>query len=144
MFNVRLSLAAILLATSAVAAHAADPGPDARLKALFADTDEANLKRNPLNALYRGDLRYADQIGDPYSDAHFAAEKAADQDALKRLAAIPRAGAPLSMTRAACNTSSRAASMRVAISASRNATAWCSMMGTPNCLRVLAYSSAYS
>ena len=91
MFTVRLSFAAILLATSAVATHAADPGPDARLKALFADTDEADLKRNPLNALYRGDLRYADQIGDPYSDAHFAAEKAADQDALRRLAAIPRA-----------------------------------------------------
>jgi len=78
-----------VLAAPAPAAKAPSQA-DQRLRQLFHDTDEAMLKRNPLYALYRGDLRYADQLGDPYSDAHFAAEKAADEDALKQLAAIPR------------------------------------------------------
>lgn len=90
-----LALRAFLLAAALLpaAAHAAAPAAnaDARLRALFHDTDEASLKRNPLQALTRGDLRYADQLGDPFSDAHMAAEKAADEDALKTLAAIPRA-----------------------------------------------------
>ena len=92
-------LAAALLPAAAHAAprtqmaHAAPAArdADARLRQLFSATDEAALKRNPLQALYRGDLRYADQLGDPYSDAHMTAEKAADEDALKKLAAIPRA-----------------------------------------------------
>ena len=88
------SLRAALLAAAMLpaVAHAAPAGDaDARLKTLFADTDEASLHRNPIAALYRGDLRFADQLGDPYSDAHDAAEKAADEDALRQLAAIPRA-----------------------------------------------------
>ncbi len=88
-------LAAALLPAAAYAAVPAHRAPvanaDARLRTLFHDTDEASLKRNPLQALARGDLRYADQLGDPFSDAHMAAEKAADEDALKALAAIPRA-----------------------------------------------------
>jgi uncharacterized protein (DUF885 family) len=83
-------LAAALLPASAYAAPAT-PDAATRLHRLFADTDEGLLKRNPLQALYRGDLRYADQIGDLYSDAHYAGEKAADEDALKQLSAIPRA-----------------------------------------------------
>ena len=83
-----------LLAAAAIlpaAVHAAPAGDaDARLKTLFADTDEASLHRNPLSALYRGDMRFADQLGDSYSDAHDAGEKAADEDALRQLAAIPR------------------------------------------------------
>src|SRR5205085_11371448 len=47
---------------------------------------------NPLQALYRGDYRYADRLGDLYSDAHFQAEKAAAEHDLSALAAIPRAG----------------------------------------------------
>jgi uncharacterized protein (DUF885 family) len=88
------SLRLFLLAAALVpaAAHTAPSDADARLRALFADTDEASLKRNPLNALYRGDLRFADQLGDPFSDAHAAAEKLADEQALAALAAIPRAG----------------------------------------------------
>ena len=35
-----------------------------RLAALFAADDEASLKRNPLNAMFRGDMRYADRFGD--------------------------------------------------------------------------------
>lgn len=38
--------------------------PAARLQALFAASDEASLKRNPIQGLFRGDLRYADQFGD--------------------------------------------------------------------------------
>ena len=83
-----LSLAAPLVAQAPAAAPA--PAVDARLRALFHDVDEASLRRNPLSALSRGDFRYADQLGDPYSDAHAAAEKAADEDALRRLAAIDR------------------------------------------------------
>ncbi len=59
----------------------------ARLRQLFHDSDEANLRRNPLAALFRGDFRYADQLGDLMSDAYFAAERqAAEQD----LAALHR------------------------------------------------------
>ena len=34
------------------------------LFALFADADERSLKLNPLSALFRGDMRYADRLGD--------------------------------------------------------------------------------
>lgn len=61
-----------------------------KLRALFAADDEASLKRNPLGALFRGDLRYADQLGDYISDAYFAAEKAAAQENLRALAKIDR------------------------------------------------------
>ena len=44
---------------------------------LFKESDEANLRRNPLQALFRGDYRYADRLGDLFSDAHYQAEKAA-------------------------------------------------------------------
>ena len=61
-----------------------------RLFELFKQSDEANLQRNPLQALFRGDLRYADRLGDFFSDAHFQAEKAAAEQDLARLHAIPR------------------------------------------------------
>ena len=59
-----------------------------QLRAVFAASDEAKLKRNPILALVRGDLRYADQFGDYISDAYLDAERrAAEQDlaALKRI-----------------------------------------------------------
>jgi len=62
-----------------------------RLKTLFAASDDADLKRNPLNALYRGDLRYADQLGDFFSDAAITAEREALQSDLATLATIDRA-----------------------------------------------------
>jgi uncharacterized protein (DUF885 family) len=62
-----------------------------RLFTLFRESDEANLKRNPLQALFRGDLRYYDRLGDLFSDAHYQAEKAAAQHDLSALQAIPRA-----------------------------------------------------
>ena len=88
--SLRLGLLAAAALLPAIA-HATPPSDaDARLRQLFADTDEAALHRNPLAALYRGDMRFADQLGDPFSDAHDAAEKAADEHALRQLSAIPR------------------------------------------------------
>jgi uncharacterized protein (DUF885 family) len=61
-----------------------------RLFQLFKESDEASLKRNPLQALYRGDMRYADRLGDLFSDAHFQVEKAAAEHDLAALHTIPR------------------------------------------------------
>ena len=63
---------------------------DARLKQLFHDSDEASLARNPINGLFRGDMRRADRIGDMFSDAYIASERSAAQSDLKRLDQIDR------------------------------------------------------
>lgn len=63
---------------------------DERLAALFHESDEANLKRNPINALFRGDLRYADHLGDYVSKEYFDAERAAAEQELAALRAIDR------------------------------------------------------
>ncbi len=63
----------------------------ARLRQLFHESDEANLRRNPLTALFRGDFRYADRLGDSMSDAYFAAEREAAQQELAALGRIDRA-----------------------------------------------------
>ena len=62
-----------------------------RLAALFAADDEASLKRNPLNAMFRGDMRYADRFGDFISDAYFDNERSAAQANLDGLKTIDRA-----------------------------------------------------
>jgi len=62
-----------------------------RLFDLFKASDEASLKRNPLNALFRGDLRYAERLGDGITDEYFAAERDAAEADLAALHAIPRA-----------------------------------------------------
>ena len=59
-----------------------------KLKALFAADDEASLQRNPISALFRGDMRYADRFGDFVSDAYFDAERTAAEDNVKNLKAI--------------------------------------------------------
>ena len=64
--------------------------PSAKLTQLFIASDEAALQRNPLQALFRGDSRYADQFGDYVTDAYYAAEQAAAEADLKALAAIDR------------------------------------------------------
>ena len=61
-----------------------------RLFQLFKDSDEASLKRNPINALFRGDLRYAEHLGDNITDQYYAAERAASESDLAALRAIPR------------------------------------------------------
>ena len=71
------------VATAQVSAHD-------RLWQLFKDSDEASLERNPLQALFRGDMRHPDRLGDLYSDAHAQAEKAADEHDLAVLHTIPR------------------------------------------------------
>jgi uncharacterized protein (DUF885 family) len=70
------------------AAPAQDEG--ARLARLFRESDEAELKRNPVGALFRGDMRYADRIGDFISDEWYAGEKAAAEADLAALAQIDR------------------------------------------------------
>src|SRR3546814_509446 len=81
------------LMVSAIASERHVHAQDAamQMRRLFSDSDEASLRRNPLNALYRGDMRYAGQFGDLLSDAHIAAERAAAEDDLKQLALIDRA-----------------------------------------------------
>ncbi len=74
-------------------AEAAAPAPATegeRLRALFAAADEASLQRNPIGALFRGDMRYADRLGDFITDAYFAAEKAAAEGLLVEMAGIDR------------------------------------------------------
>ncbi|MES2135942.1 MAG: DUF885 domain-containing protein [Pseudomonadota bacterium] len=61
-----------------------------RLFQLFKESDEANLKRNPLNAIFRGDLRYAEHLGDNITDEYYAGERAAAEHDLAELHAIPR------------------------------------------------------
>ncbi|MGL5838834.1 MAG: DUF885 domain-containing protein [Sphingorhabdus sp.] len=94
-------LTAALLAASATAipafakdtikAEAAQLTEGEKLAKLFAADDEANLKRNPLNALFRGDLRYADRLGDNITDAYYAAERKAARDNISALKKIDRA-----------------------------------------------------
>ncbi|HEX8484041.1 DUF885 domain-containing protein [Sphingomonas sp.] len=95
-----LALALMSLSTATPALAQALPPPvaqpgdgpeDARLKRLFYDSDEASLKRNPIQAIFRGDLRYADRLGDPLSDRAIAAERSAAEADLRGLNAIDRA-----------------------------------------------------
>ena len=65
-------------------------GENAKLLQLFHDSDEASLERNPTNAIYRGDMRYADRLGDLVSDAYFDAERAAAKADLAALERIDR------------------------------------------------------
>src|SRR5690348_8894085 len=95
---VRLILSASLIALSPRAATA-QPAPAApasqasahdQLFQVFRESDEASLQRNPLQALFRGDMRYADHLGDLFSDAHYQGEKAAAEHDLAALRTIPR------------------------------------------------------
>jgi len=82
-----------LAETAAPAPAAAAPAAqteDEKLFALFAASDEASLRRNPLNALFRGDMRYADHLGDYITDAYYDAERAAANSDLTALHAIDR------------------------------------------------------
>ena len=99
--SVKLMLAALLSTTLATAAARgqAVPAPvvqpgesadDARLKQLFYNSDEASLERHPIEAVFRGDLRYADRFGDYLTDAYLAAERAAVEHDLATLNTIDR------------------------------------------------------
>ena len=60
-------------------AAAAVVSPSEQLRALFKQSDEDNLRRNPLSALFRGDMRYSDQLGDNITDAYYESERLAAQ-----------------------------------------------------------------
>jgi uncharacterized protein (DUF885 family) len=77
-------------AAEPVAAPVPQKSAHDRLFELFKASDEASLQRNPLNAIFRGDLRYADRLGDSITDEYYAAEKAAAESDLAALRAIPR------------------------------------------------------
>jgi uncharacterized protein (DUF885 family) len=99
----RTALAALLTTTLLAAPAAAQTVPASptaqpaaetahdRLFRLFKQSDEDNLRRNPISGLFRGDLRYADQFGDYITDEYYAKEKAATVAELAALHAIPRA-----------------------------------------------------
>jgi uncharacterized protein (DUF885 family) len=82
--------AAAQQAPAAPAAASARESASARLHRLFRESDEANLRRNPIAAMFRGDFRYADRLGDYISDEYYAAERAAAEQELAALAAIDR------------------------------------------------------
>ena len=85
-----LSISAQATAAAAQAAAPAQQNAGERLHRLFHDSDEASLRRNPISAMFRGDFRYADRLGDYISDEYFAAEKAAVEQDLATLASIDR------------------------------------------------------
>ncbi|MGZ2412540.1 uncharacterized protein (DUF885 family) [Sphingomonas sp. F9_3S_D5_B_2] len=97
----RIALISACLVPLAATAAAAAPAPPAkatteasphdRLFNLFKRSDEDTLRRNPMQAIYRGDLRYADRLGDLYSPEHFAGERIAAQRDLAELQTIDRA-----------------------------------------------------
>ncbi len=90
-------LTVVLLASAATIAQPVPPAatatatPAARLRALFQASDEGTLKRNPIQALFRGDQRYSEQFGDYITDGYNAREQAAGEADLAALNAIPRA-----------------------------------------------------
>ena len=96
--TVAILLSTALLSVSPVAAQAQPVAgantvaetPHEQLFRLFRESDEASLKRNPLSALFRGDLRYADRLGDNITDEYYAAERAAAEADLAALHAIDR------------------------------------------------------
>jgi uncharacterized protein (DUF885 family) len=77
-------------AASAPTAATAEQSEHDKLFALFTAADEASLKRNPLSALFRGDMRYADRLGDYLTKAYTDAERKAARDELKALRKIRR------------------------------------------------------
>jgi uncharacterized protein (DUF885 family) len=85
-----LALPAVADAQPAPAPAAARQSAHDKLFQLFKESDEASLKRNPLQALFRGDYRYADRLGDLFSDAHYQGEKAAAEHDLAALRTVPR------------------------------------------------------
>ncbi|WP_425230968.1 DUF885 domain-containing protein [Sphingomonas sp.] len=90
---------ALLAGTGPACAQALPPpvplpgdGPaDAQLKQLFYDSDERDLRENPISAIYRGDLRYADRLGDLFSDAATERERRNARADLAALTRIDRA-----------------------------------------------------
>ncbi len=96
-FTAALLAAVLPLAACATAPHAetaaATPvqSPHDRLFAAFAAADEADLKLNPLEALSRGDTRYAAHFGDYLTDAWNDAARRQAQANIAAVETIDRA-----------------------------------------------------
>ena len=93
----RALLLLTLIAASVTTAQESAPVPvsaHAQLLQLLTASDDANLQRNPIQAIFRGDPRFADRFGDYITDDYFAAERRAAQDDLVALARIDRGALP--------------------------------------------------
>jgi uncharacterized protein (DUF885 family) len=62
----------------------------AKMFALFKASDEDQLRRNPIQGIFRGDMRYADTFGDYITDQYYAGEKAAAEHDVAALHTIDR------------------------------------------------------
>ncbi len=85
-----LLTACVDTAPPAAVSQGAAQTPSRALAALFAASDEANLRRNPTEALGRGDLRYAGHLPELFSDHYYAAQRSAAESELAELARIER------------------------------------------------------
>jgi uncharacterized protein (DUF885 family) len=93
--SVALAIAGLLVTLPALAqaptvAEARQNPASVALAALFKKSDEDSLRRNPINALSRGDLRYAGELGDYPSDFYYETERQAARNELAALARIDR------------------------------------------------------
>ena len=70
------------------ASAAVSLAPSQALADLFAKSDADNLARNPVSRLFRGDTSASGKLGNPLSDAAYAAERAAAERELAALARI--------------------------------------------------------
>jgi uncharacterized protein (DUF885 family) len=88
------TLAAFMMPMSVLAQGAAPmeaaTSESGKLRKIFADSDEGQLKRSPLFALFRGDVRFGGQFGDFITDQYYAREKAAGEADLAALGRIDR------------------------------------------------------
>jgi len=93
MTKLRLSRRTFLLASAAasLAGPVAAATASEELKALFAASDAADLRLNPLNALYRGDTSRAGELGDLFADAWYDQSRQAAESELAALKRIDRA-----------------------------------------------------
>jgi uncharacterized protein (DUF885 family) len=89
--TVSLALLTPAIASAQTAALTASVSAEsAKLRKIFADSDEAQLKRNPLFALFRGDARFGGQFGDFITDQYYSREKAASESDRAALKSIDR------------------------------------------------------
>lgn len=75
-------------------AQEALPSASKALRKVFADSDEASLKLNPISALFRGDQRYAGDFGDYISDGYIEQSRRDAETDLERLYEIDRKALP--------------------------------------------------
>jgi uncharacterized protein (DUF885 family) len=81
-----------VVASKSDGAPAAEAGSPAQaLAKLFEDSDEAQLKLNPIGALFRGDQRYAGEFGDYITDGFVEQQRRDTASDLRRLHQIDRA-----------------------------------------------------